>query len=103
MQEERTGGVGVSLNHRDLGQVRVFLLRALDRCNGQPMPGTTLVDTVVLAFPHLRGGAATYAEASVADLATRGMIGSIEREIDGTRLWVLTEKGRGLLAGMPPR
>jgi hypothetical protein len=85
---------------RDKGQVRMFILRGLDRCNGQPMPDSTLVDTVSLAFPHLAPMEDGTRQA-IQDLATQGRIAAIVREVDGMTLWVLTDKGHGTLASMP--
>lgn len=85
---------------REMGQVRMFVLRALDRCNGQPMPDSTLADTVSLAFPHL-GPMEDWTHQAIQDLATQGRIAAIVREVDEMTLWVLTDKGQGTLASMP--
>jgi len=88
------------LSAREMGQVRMFILRALDRCNGQPMPDSTLADTVSLAFPHL-GPMESATQSAAQELVAQGRIAAIQREIDGTTLWVITDKGLGTLAAMP--
>lgn len=87
---------------QELSAVRVFVLRALDRCNGQPLPGDTLWDLVALAFPQLTQPS-QYADAATQHLLSHGYLAWIVRDLDAATLWVLTDKGRGAVASLKPR
>ncbi len=75
------------------GAVRIFVIRAIDRCNGQPIPESTLEDAVRMAFPH-NPKAATSLGAELASLAAAGYVSSGTQDLTGDTLWTLTDKGR---------
>ena len=71
-------------------QMMVFLLRALRRMDGLPMPHDTLISTMTVAFP-----AATRTEVEVVakDLEAEGYISAVTDLITG-KVWSLTTKGQ---------
>lgn len=73
--------------------IRVFVVRAIDRCNGQPIPQETLADAVRLAFPHLRAPADLLGTA-LRDLETSGHLAQGTQDLTGDTLWALTDRGR---------
>lgn len=75
------------------GVIRVFALRAISRCNGQPIPETTLGDLVRMALPHIPGAAAALPDHLHA-LEAEGYLACVVQDLTGDILWALTDKGR---------
>lgn len=75
------------------GAIRVFVLRAIDRCNGQPIPGNAVLDAVRIGFPHVREAPELAGEA-LEELERRGYAMQGEQDLTGETLWALTDKGR---------
>lgn len=75
------------------GAIQVFVVRAIDRCNGQPIPEETLRDAVRMAFPHVPEGGELL-RSSLAALAAGGYVASGTQDLTGDTLWTLTDKGR---------
>lgn len=75
------------------GAIRVFVLRAIDRCNGQPIPESAVLDAARIGFPHVRDAADRACEA-LDELEQRGLAMQGEQDLTGETLWALTDKGR---------
>jgi hypothetical protein len=72
--------------------IRIFILRALRRMNGQPMPETTLVASVQTAFPH-QTPSMCECQSHLSDLESEGYLSASTEELTQSRVWVLTTKG----------
>lgn len=74
------------------GDQRIFVLRALKRMAGMPMPETTLVASVQSAFP---GQTPSHDEVRslLGDLEADGYVSAITDELTQSRVWTLTTKG----------
>lgn len=72
--------------------IRVFILRALRRMNGQPFPEETLAQSVQIAFPA-QTPSLDEVRTALSDLEADGYLSAHTDELTQVRLWTLTPKG----------
>ena len=75
------------------GQLRLFVLEALDRTGDEPMPESALVASVQLAHRHLKAGEEDVRKVIVG-MEDDGLISSTQDVVTEQSLWVLTPKGQ---------
>ena len=83
----------------EIRQQRAFVLRALRRMQGIPMPNTTLVASVQTGFPAQTPSQAEVS-ALLADMEADGYLVAVNDDIAG-RVWTLTMKGTAKALQLP--
>lgn len=78
--------------------MRLFALRAIQQCDGNPMPWDALDSALAITFPPALATATERAEV-VDSLERDGFIASIHCDLTGLRLCSLTPKGTLALVG----
>lgn len=74
------------------GQIRLFILEALDRTSGDPMPESALVTSVQLAHRHLHASLDDV-RSVILTLEADGLLSGTRDPVTEQTLWVLTPKG----------
>jgi len=77
----------------DQREVRMFIIRALARADGYPLPLTTVQDSVRLAFPHLKDWRAA-ADQALGTLESLGYVLRGTAEITDDTILALSDRGR---------
>lgn len=77
-------------------EITKFLLEAIDRCGGEPMPESALVQSAQLAYRH-RHPTVSDLEAEIARLESERYLSITTDDLTGQRLVVLTAKGTAAL------
>ncbi len=73
-------------------EIKTFIIAALGRADGQPLPMGTLASSVRLAFPHLKPANAEV-EAWARELEAEGYLAGLNDDLLGL-VWSLTPKGQ---------
>lgn len=75
------------------GQIRLFVLEALDRTSGEPMPEGALIASIQLAHRHLNV-LRTDAREVILGMEADGLVSATRDEVTQQVLYVLTPKGQ---------
>lgn len=75
---------------KNIANIKVFVLLALRRTNGQPLAEDVLIQTVKLSHPALSDDEV---RVIISDLESEGYISGSTDDLTETRLWTLTVKG----------
>jgi hypothetical protein len=83
-----------------MNQIRPFILRALRRMSGIPMPQDTLTASIQMAFPAQTPSRAE-CMSTLSDMESEGFIIAITDDLTQSRQWSLTSKGAARAAQLP--
>lgn len=75
------------------GQIRLFVLEALDRCADEPMPESSLIASVQMVHRHAHVGLDD-CRAILRTMEADGLVSTSRDDVTEQTLYVLTPKGR---------